>query len=180
MLALLPGHLAANLSDYVKVDDTVIAVFLGQLDPVVFPPLATLVPRPQWAGNGTGAGVAATTTVKIDSTTKLEVIGMLLKKANIQITGVISNSVFSLSVRVKEFSLLQNKLQIAGDFVILSDTATKLFIGIRGLHSNPKQILITRTNAYEKGPSPLISARKLQRIELLALSISAWISQILH
>ena len=132
LLALLPSDFAQNLSDYVKVNDTVVAIFLGELDPVVFPPLATLVPRPQWAGNGIGGGVAVATTVKIDNTTKLKVIGMLLSKADIQVVGVIKNDLFSLSVRVKSFSLLQNKLQIAGDFVVLSDTQTKLFIGIRG------------------------------------------------
>lgn len=70
LLSLLPGKMINILSEFVKVDDTLIALFVGELDHAIFPPLAVLLPPPQWASNGKGAGVAVSTRLRIDGTTK--------------------------------------------------------------------------------------------------------------
>jgi hypothetical protein len=107
LLNLIPWDVAHDIAQYLKIDNTVVALYVGQVDAGKAGVKRKLPPRSSSAGSSTTqVGLAVATTLTL--TEKFGVLNKWIDKGKLDIFGEISNSGFRLAVKIDTFSFGNN------------------------------------------------------------------------
>jgi hypothetical protein len=128
IFSLIPG-VGSAVSDVVSFTNVSVAVFNHALDLSVFPAMNFPVTIQQDGFKVAFAG-------RLQLTNKLSTLGKCigLDKASLDILGVVGDNFLELSVHIEDVTLINGKLKLSGDVVVIFDSDSDDFpeIGIKG------------------------------------------------
>ncbi|KAK6342286.1 hypothetical protein TWF718_007689 [Orbilia javanica] len=122
------------LGKFITLTNTEVALFIKDLDPLVFPKISGMAMTPSWAKNGNGSGLAVSTKLSLN-TKELGILGEWIGKAELDILGVITEQSLSLSATIDTLSLFENSIQVQGSILVSYSKTSGTFIGVDGQFS---------------------------------------------